>query len=100
MDKRILNISPDVKREFKKLYIAYKFESNFVDIVPQKSKLRLTVNMKYEDVIDPYGICIDVTNKSTWGNGEIEIYYDDINMLDNIMDIIKQSYDKQYLSVL
>lgn len=100
LDKRILNISPDVKREFKKLYIAYKFESNFVDIVPQKSKLRLTVNMKYEDVIDPYGICIDVTNKSTWGNGEIEIYYDDINMLDNIMDIIKQSYDKQYLSVL
>lgn len=95
LDKRILNISPNVKREFKKTYIAYKFESNFVDIIPQKSKLRLSINMKYKDVIDPHGICIDVSNKTPWGNGDVEIFYDNINMLDNIMDIIKQSYEKQ-----
>ena len=51
--------------------------------------------MKYKDVIDPYGICIDVSNKTPWGNGDVEIFYDNINMLDNIMDIIKQSYEKQ-----
>ena len=95
LDKRILNISSDVKREFKKLYIAYKVESNFVDIVPQKSKFKLNINMKYSDVIDPYDICIDITNKGSWGNGDIEILYDNIEQLDKIMDIIKQSYEKQ-----
>lgn len=95
LDKRILNISSDVKREFKKLYIAYKVESNFVDIVPQKSKFKLNINMKYSDVIDPYDICIDITNKGSWGNGDIEILYDNIEQLDQIMDIIKQSYEKQ-----
>lgn len=95
LEKRILNISSDVKREFKKLYIAYKVESNFIDIIPRKSKLRLIVNMKYKDVVDPYGICIDVSNKGKWGNGDTEIWYDNINQLDNIMDIIKQSYEKQ-----
>lgn len=95
LDKRILNISSDVKREFKKLYIAYKVESNFVDIVPQKSKFKLNINMKYSDVIDPYDICIDITNKGSWGNGDIEVLYDNIEQLDKIMDIIKQSYEKQ-----
>ncbi|UPA29935.1 DUF262 domain-containing protein [Terrisporobacter glycolicus] len=95
LDKRILNISSDVKREFKKLYIAYKVESNFVDIVPQKSKFKLNINMKYSDVIDPYDICIDITNKGSCGNGDIEVLYDNIEQLDKIMDIIKQSYEKQ-----
>lgn len=84
-----------VKREFKKLYIAYKVESNFVDIIPQKSKFKLSINMKYTDVIDPYEICIDITNKVSWGNGDIEILYDDLEQLDKIMDIVKQSYEKQ-----
>ena len=37
LDRRIQNLSPDVKREFKKLYVAYKLDTNFVDIVFQKT---------------------------------------------------------------
>ena len=44
---RIMNIDSSVTEEFKKLYIAYKSETNFVDIVPQKSKLRLSLNMEF-----------------------------------------------------
>ncbi len=51
--------------------------------------------MKYTDVINPYEICIDITNKVSWGNGDIEILYDDLEQLDKIMDIVKQSYEKQ-----
>ena len=95
LDKRIMNISSDVKKEFKKLYIAYKVDTNFVDIVIQKSKLRISINMKFNDVIDPKGICIDITNKGRWGNGNVEIFYDDIKQLDNIMEIVMQSYKRQ-----
>ncbi len=36
LDKRIMNLSPAVKKEYKKLYVAYKLDTNFVDIVFQK----------------------------------------------------------------
>ena len=95
LDKRIMNISSNVKREFKKLYIAYKVETNFVDIIIYKYKLRVLINMKFDYVIDPLGICKDISNKESWGNGDIEITYDNINQLDDIMDIIIQSHDSQ-----
>jgi hypothetical protein len=36
LKKRILNIDSSVKEEYKKLYVAYKSSTNFVDIIPQK----------------------------------------------------------------
>lgn len=95
LNKRILNISSGVKRELKKLYIAYKVDTNFVDIVPQKSRLRLSINMKFNEINDPKGLCIDVTDKGRWGNGDIEVRLENVGQLDDVMDIITQSYNKQ-----
>lgn len=92
LDRRILNLSPDVKREFKKLYVAYKLDTNFVDIVFQKQKLRISVNMKFSDVLDPNGICRDITNLGRWGNGDVELYMEHTSDVDQIMEIIEQSY--------
>ena len=33
--KEVLALDPCVAEEFKKLYVAYKAETNFVDVVPQ-----------------------------------------------------------------
>lgn len=62
LNMRIMNLSSEVRREFKKLYIAYKLDTNFADIVVQKNRLRISVNMKFNEVIDEYNICKDVTN--------------------------------------
>src|SRR5690606_30937989 len=43
----VLALDPCVSEEFLKLYVAYKAETNFVDIVPQKSRLRLSLNMQF-----------------------------------------------------
>lgn len=66
LDKRIMNLSPAVKREFKKLYVAYKMDTNFVDIVFQKQRLRISINMKFSEVNDPNGICEDFNRKGKW----------------------------------
>lgn len=71
--KRICNLDSSVREEFKKLYIAYKTTTNFVDVVPQKSRLRLSLNMAFNEIHDPKGICKDVTNLGRWGNGDVEI---------------------------
>lgn len=95
LDKRIMNLSPDVKREYKKLYIAYKLDTNFVDVVVQKQRLRISVNMKYLKVYDPKGICKDITGLGRWGNGDVELFMEHTSDVDNVMEIIEQSYRLQ-----
>lgn len=95
LDRRIQNLSPDVKREFKKFYVAYKLDTNFVDIVFQKQRLRISVNMKFSEVIDPNGICRDITGIGRWGNGDVELYMEHTSDVDQIMEIVEQSYRLQ-----
>ena len=95
LNTRILNLGTFVKREFKKLYIAYKADTNFVDVVVQNSRLRLAVNMKFADVVDPKGICKDVTDVGRWGNGDVEVALDSLDELDDVMKIIEQAFKQQ-----
>lgn len=91
--KRILNIDSSVHEEYKKLYIAYKSSTNFVDIVPQKSRLRLSLNIPFSNVIDPKGYCKDVTDLGRWGNGDVEVGFDNLNQLDDVMELIEQAFE-------
>lgn len=93
--KRIVNIDPSIKEELKKLYIAFKVYTNFVDIVPQKSRLRLSLNISFSDVLDPKGLCKDVSGVGRWGNGDVEVGISNLNEIDDIMDLIQQAFDKQ-----
>ena len=95
LKKRILNIDSSVKEEYKKLYIAFKSSTNFVDIVPQKVRLRLSLNIDYPDMIDPKGLCKDVSDLGRWGNGDVEVGITNINELDDVMELIQQAFDKQ-----
>ena len=95
LDKRIQNLSGDVKREFKKHYIAYKLDTNFVDIAFQRERLRITVNMKFSEVYDPKGICRDITGIGRLGNGDVDMYMEHTSDVDQVMEIIEQSYRKQ-----
>ena len=45
--KSVLALDPGISEEFLKIYVAYKAETNFVDVVPQKSRLRLVLNLRF-----------------------------------------------------
>lgn len=95
LDNRIMNLSSSVKKEFKKYYVAYKVETNFVDIIFQEKRLRISINMKFVDIKDSKGICRDITGIRRLGNGDCELFLNDLEQLDDVMSIIKQSYDSQ-----
>jgi uncharacterized protein with ParB-like and HNH nuclease domain/predicted transport protein len=95
LKKRVLNIDASVREEFKKYYIAFKSITNFVDVEVQKSQLKLTLNMSYSEVIDPKGLCKDVSSKGTWGNGDVEVRISRIEELDDVMELIQQAFDIQ-----
>ena len=74
--KEVLALDPCVTEEFLKLYVAYKAETNFVDVVPQAKRLRLSLNMQFHELHDPRGMAKDVTNLGRWGNGDVEVGLD------------------------
>jgi uncharacterized protein with ParB-like and HNH nuclease domain/predicted transport protein len=94
--KRILNLDPTVREEFTKLYIAYKTLTNFVDVEPQMKGLRLFLNMKFSEINDPKGLCRDVTTKGHHGNGDVEISLTSLDQIDNVMDLVRQSFEKHW----
>ena len=93
--KRILNIDSSVREEFKKLYIAYKCSTNFVDIVPQKARLVLSLNIPFHELNDPLQLGRDVTGIGRWGNGFVEIGVSNISDLEYAMELVQQAFDAQ-----
>jgi predicted transport protein len=77
------------------MYIAYKLDTNFVDIVVQKQRLRISLNMKFSEIRDPKGICKDITGLGRWGNGDVELFFEHTSEIDDMMELIEQSYNKQ-----
>ena len=71
--QEVLAIDACVHEEIRKLYIAFKAETNFVDVVPQTKNLLLTLNMEFFDLYDPKEIAKDVTNVGRWGNGDVQL---------------------------
>ena len=92
---RIMSLDPSVTEVFNKNYIAYKSSTNFVDIVPRKQRLDLTLNMRFVEVDDPRGLCRDVTGLDRWGNGDVEVAMPSGEQLEYIMDLIRQAFNKQ-----
>lgn len=93
--KEVLALDPCVTEEFMKLYVAYKAETNFVDVVPQARRLRLSLNMPFNEIFDPRGICKDVTNHGRWGNGDVEVGLHTLEDLPYVMGLIRQSFERQ-----
>ena len=93
LNKEIKSLGNDVNRELTNDFITYKNLTNFVDITPQKSALRITINMPFDEVDDPKNIGEDGTGKNLWEHGA---FYFKINSQDDlgyVMGLIKQSYD-------
>ncbi|QDT77938.1 hypothetical protein Mal35_13670 [Gimesia maris] len=93
--KEILALDPCVNEEFLKYYVAYKAETNFVDVIPRAKFLHLTLNMKFKDVIDPKQKCIDVTNIGRWGNGDVRYNLKTENDIPYAIGLVRQSLDQQ-----
>jgi len=88
-------LDPCVSEEFLKLYVAYKAETNFVDIVPQAKQFRISLNMRYTEISDPRGICKDVSGLGRWGNGDVEVRLSKHDEIPYIMGLIRQSLERQ-----
>jgi predicted transport protein len=91
----ILSIDPVIRREFLKVYVAYKAESNFVDVIPLKSKLCLSINIPLGELFDPLSIARDVSAIGRWGTGLYEVDLDEGSDFDYVLGLIRQAFEHQ-----
>ncbi len=92
----ILALDQNIVEEPKKLYVAYKMTSNFVDVVFKKNKLKIFVNVKSGELVDPQSKARDLETPvhiGHWGNGDYEITLSSVDEIDYVMDLIRQSYE-------
>ena len=68
--------------------------TNFADIIPKKSKLDITLNLKFDEINDPKNICMDITGKGKWGNGDVRVSISRVEDLDYVLSLIQQALDK------
>lgn len=91
----VLALDTVVSEEFLKVYVAYKAETNFVDVVPQVKRLRLSLNMPFSEIIDPKGWCKDISGVGRWGNGDVEVGLSSLDQIPYIMGLVRQSFERQ-----
>ncbi len=95
LSKEIKALDERITESFMKAYIAYKFKTNFVDIVVQTKDLKLYLNMKFNELQDEKNLASDATNKHHNGNGNIEVKLETKENIPYCLGLIKQALEKQ-----
>ncbi len=99
LKSKILSLSNTIEVIPRKLYIAFKSQSNFVDVRPQKKQIKVWLNLNKGQLDDPKQIAKLMLKDSGekqghWGNGDYEIYLSTGEELSYLLTLIKQSYEK------
>jgi uncharacterized protein with ParB-like and HNH nuclease domain/predicted transport protein len=96
LKEQVMAINPAVYEDVLKYYIAFKAETNFVDVVFYASRLKLTINLPFGELQDPQNKAENIKGKGRWGNGEVSV---DVRTAEDIpyaMFIVRQAYDRQF----
>ena len=93
--KQVLALDPCVTETFLALYVAYKAETNFVDVIPQAKRLILSINIDFHEMHDPRGLARDVTNLGRWGNGSVEVALQSPDEIPYAIGLVRQAFEKQ-----
>ena len=93
--KEVLALDSCIREEMLHRYVAYKSETNFVDVVAQKSCLRLSLNLHFYELHDPRGLARDMTGLGHSGNGDVEVILSTSDELPYVMGLVRQAFEKQ-----
>ncbi len=93
--REVLALDPCVIEEVLKSYIAYKAETNFVDLVPRFNRLVIFLNLELHEVNDPRGVCRDVSGVGHNGNGDVEVALEAEGELPYVMGLVRQALEMQ-----
>ena len=93
--ERLFNMEDNVIVQPKKQTLGFKVNNNiFCDVVLLGKGLKIYLNLKSGELQDQKNISRDVSNVGHWGNGAYEIKLTDLEDIDYILSLVKQSLRK------
>lgn len=95
LDRKLLNLDVDIIREYKKYYIAYKSETNFVNIKPSKNELTLAFNIPFEKIEDDKGLCMNYTGVGNFASNDVLLKVDATCDMGYIINLATQALNYQ-----
>jgi predicted transport protein len=95
LEREVMAIDECVTEVPLKLYVAFKAETNFVDVIPKAKSLALTLNMNPDELIDPRKMATDITGMGKWGNGNVLVDLKSEDDLHYVVGLIRQSFELQ-----
>jgi predicted transport protein len=96
--QNILALSSDVKEVPKKLYIAYKLNTNFADIEVRSKDIKIFLNLRSGELDDPRNVVRDLSKPKPighWGNGDYEINIKNQSEVPYVLGLVEQAFAKQ-----
>ncbi len=92
--EKIKAFDEKILEKFNKMCISYKFDTNFVSIVPLKNGgLNLYLNMPFYELQDEKNLARKA--KGNYGNGDIEVKLETKENIPYCLGLIKQALEKQ-----
>ncbi len=91
--EKILELDSNIEEKITKLYISYKTENIFCEIIPQAKGLWIHVTIPIDNVMKNKIELHDVSEKGHWGTGETKFRVEKPSEVDLAVDYIKQSYE-------
>lgn len=93
LKERILDMDSELKEKFTKLYITFKYDEthNCVSFWLKKDWIECVLNLKLGQLMDPYGLAYDISSRK-WSAAQYAIKITSSSNIDDVMDLIKQSY--------
>lgn len=91
--KQALLLGDDVKIIPLKFYIAFKRNTNFMDVELRNSKILVFLNMNFGTIDDPKNMARDVNKIGHYGNGDYEITIKDPKDIEYVISLAKISYN-------
>ncbi|GAA7174200.1 DUF262 and DUF1524 domain-containing protein [Helicobacter pylori] len=94
LSKEIKDLDEKIAEKFNQMCISYKFNTNFVSIVPLKNgRLNLYLNMPFHELQDEKNLARKA--KGNYGNGDIEVKLETKENIPYCLGLIKQALEKQ-----
>lgn len=76
-----------------KIYIAYQHSKNFCEVSILTKELQIWLDIKPEEIDDPYHLTKDVTKIGHHGTGDIEVRLSDISQLEKVINLVRQAFN-------
>lgn len=87
----IINLVDGINIKPQKYYVAFKKNTNVVDIEVLRNSLKILINARFGTLEDSKGLARDVSNVGHRGNGDYQIQVENDKNLEYIMSLIKQN---------